>query len=642
MATSIANIHTEEKQNCPICLGEFSIPRQLPCMHSFCEKCLRDYLSSQAETLQKLDQIKCPICRQDVGISNQGKPTSSMELQFPINLILQSIIGDSKAKVKQPCDACHNAGIASQAHDLCMVCEETMCKTCSTVHRNQKFSRNHVIISVDEMLSNPQHVMKIAKGFSCPEHDGESIDFYCKDHTTACCSKCCIVSHRNCASVSDLENELPQLLQEINPESVTEKMKELENRLLTFTELNESNIGQLESTVKDLTSQIRNLRKQINDVLDKLETTIKMEGYRICKDEIIRKQDENHHCQGLINSIRNSYTLLETVTKYGTDTQMFLMTEKMTSQLTSYLEQIQQKYVKTETTKVLLKLDPQIRSILSAGPESLARIISRKELQSIHVPGIMNSHRNCLVQMEKTIEIKDNDDATPNYSGIVYLYSGHVMLTDYKNNILCLLNSDNSLTTYKLPCGPCEIFQFFTLTDGKITPTNKITTRYRYDGVAAAGTGKIVVSGEYAEGGKYYWSLISSAGKEEFYHQFDCHCDPSYTYVALDSSFTRVYIAVDMANSLYCFEMSGIQKFVYNHPCLDGPCGVATDSYDNVYVVGCGSNNIHQLSQDGVVLQIISDEVPESPMAICIRRDNNKILVTNDSDKTKLYQYRLR
>ncbi|KAK3582648.1 hypothetical protein CHS0354_001695, partial [Potamilus streckersoni] len=80
-------------------------------------------------------------------------------------------------------------------------------------------------------------------------------------------------------------------------------------------------------------------------------------------------------------------------------------------------------------------------------------------------------------------------------------------------------------------------------------------------------------------------------------YQFDCQCEPSETYVVLNSSCTRVYITVFRAKSLYCFNMNGSMMCVYSPNNFSYPRGVATDSDDNVYVVvGCLFDNIHQLT----------------------------------------------
>ncbi|KAL3887968.1 hypothetical protein ACJMK2_000353 [Sinanodonta woodiana] len=662
MASSREDTNSEETQNCSICLCDFKIPRQLPCMHTFCEKCLQDYISSREETVKILNKIECPICRQAVSPEGKGKSSTILASMCPINVIFQSILNDDAiVKVDRSCDSCHSAGKLRSAQDFCVECDEGMCETCSDVHRNQKMSRNHVILSMDELTSNPENVMKIAKGFGCPEHEGEAKIFYCRDHKIACCSKCCIVSHRNCASVSDLNTELPSLLNEFNPDSVIDKMKKLETHLKSVTKVNESSTSLLASQVNDLTNQIRELRTKINGVLDELEQKVKMEGHKICKEELIRKQEENHHCQSLINSIRNSHSLLETVKKYGTETQVFLMTEKIKSQLVSYLDQIQERYMKTETTTALLEINPQVQLFLSISPDSVAKITSKRELQRIPSKVIKKTFRNFRIQMERTIELTVKDRLHPAYRGITYLYSGHLLLADESNKILHLLDSTyNPITSYGAKHYIFDVcvlddnddvavtmplenrVQFLSVSNGKITPTRTITTRYTCHGIAAAGKGNIIISGYRTVDRKPYWSHVTSEGKE-ICHLIESDCKDSYTYVAVDSSFTRVYITVNMAHSLYCFDMSGKQKFCYRPDSLKNPRSVATDKYDNVYVAGYGSNNIHQLTPDGDAIQIISNGVPSKPLAICFNRDGDVFLVTNVSDaRKKLYKYKLK
>ncbi|KAK3590912.1 hypothetical protein CHS0354_032630 [Potamilus streckersoni] len=480
MSTARDDFQTKEKQNCPICLGDFKTPRQLPCMHSFCEKCLQDYLSSQGKNLRKLKQVKCPICRQAVSISQEGKWGPNVASLFPINVILQSIVRDAKEKVDHSCDSCHSTGISWPAQGVCVQCEEIICEHCSEVHQKQKISRTHVIISMQEFTSNPQLVMTLAKGFSCPDHEWETIDFYCKDHETACCGKCCIVSHINCSHVSDLKKELPSLQQERNPDDIIDQMKILESHMKECKEVNETSTSHLESQVNGLTAQIRELRK--NDELDELERIVTIVGNRIYKEEKMKKEEERNRFQSLINSIQNSHMLLETVKKYGTAMQVFITTKMI-----------------LHTAYVILGSDPR----------------------RIH------KDRDCYSLVE-------------NYTGATYLYSGHVMLADFKNDRLCLLDSSyNLITRYKLHCFPQQIcvvndnddvdvtqlfkqtVQLVSVKNGKITPTKDIPFRYKFNGVAAVGNGNIIVSGYCDDRRKYFWSLISSGGKEKSCHMFE-------------------------------------------------------------------------------------------------------------------------
>ncbi|KAK3099411.1 hypothetical protein FSP39_004033 [Pinctada imbricata] len=55
--------------SCSICFQQFTRPKALPCLHSFCEGCLRDYIVSRFESS---GQFPCPLCRQTIYIPPNG------------------------------------------------------------------------------------------------------------------------------------------------------------------------------------------------------------------------------------------------------------------------------------------------------------------------------------------------------------------------------------------------------------------------------------------------------------------------------------------------------------------------------------------------------------------------------------------
>ncbi|KAL3853760.1 hypothetical protein ACJMK2_017274 [Sinanodonta woodiana] len=48
---------------CPICLEPFDTPKSLPCMHTFCEKCIRKHASNLRVEGGQSVIISCPVCR---------------------------------------------------------------------------------------------------------------------------------------------------------------------------------------------------------------------------------------------------------------------------------------------------------------------------------------------------------------------------------------------------------------------------------------------------------------------------------------------------------------------------------------------------------------------------------------------------
>lgn len=73
----------EELLSCKICLEPFQRPKALPCLHTFCEHCLQDYV--RRNTGHKPGYFACPMCRKEICI-----PDGGIE-EFQDNFILRSL-----------------------------------------------------------------------------------------------------------------------------------------------------------------------------------------------------------------------------------------------------------------------------------------------------------------------------------------------------------------------------------------------------------------------------------------------------------------------------------------------------------------------------------------------------------------------
>lgn len=72
---------------CSVCHGIFSKPKALPCMHTFCKDCLRDFVFSRSYDV--VGRFPCPACRQEVIIPPSG--VDGYRDNFYITSILESL-----------------------------------------------------------------------------------------------------------------------------------------------------------------------------------------------------------------------------------------------------------------------------------------------------------------------------------------------------------------------------------------------------------------------------------------------------------------------------------------------------------------------------------------------------------------------
>ncbi|KAK3609429.1 hypothetical protein CHS0354_001360 [Potamilus streckersoni] len=165
-------------------------------------------------------------CGNSARPSIKERPTSEWASLFPANTVLQAILL-AKSKVPRLCDPCNTEGTTVPAVGVCLVCQEAMCDVFLKVHRKQKMSKDHTIISVEELTSNTEKVMKIAEGFTCSEYQGEDIEYYCEDHNIPCCASCFLKDHKSCFKLIDLKEDLTAFLCDIMPNEIITDMKKI-------------------------------------------------------------------------------------------------------------------------------------------------------------------------------------------------------------------------------------------------------------------------------------------------------------------------------------------------------------------------------------------------------------------------------
>ncbi|XP_041378830.1 uncharacterized protein LOC121391186 [Gigantopelta aegis] len=93
-----------ELANCSICLDVYKEPKTLPCLHSFCQRCLAAHiLSSQARFgSKKKGGFLCPICMEFVKVGNKTMPLNQWVTQFKTNFYIQSLIEALKCRNPVP------------------------------------------------------------------------------------------------------------------------------------------------------------------------------------------------------------------------------------------------------------------------------------------------------------------------------------------------------------------------------------------------------------------------------------------------------------------------------------------------------------------------------------------------------------
>ena len=196
MATAPDNSLTKQMEElliCCICNETLKEPRTLGCFHSFCKKCLGEYVESQRKKSEKDHKhlFDCPLCRTQFQLK-QGESVDQIRPCFFINNLLEMLSIQDRALQVQ-CDVCKsNVPAASR----CIECERYLCGNCLTTHNNWPDFNNHDVLTSEE-LAMPENQNKAKAKPRCNKkgHGNNALDLFCNTCNELACLTCVVLDH---------------------------------------------------------------------------------------------------------------------------------------------------------------------------------------------------------------------------------------------------------------------------------------------------------------------------------------------------------------------------------------------------------------------------------------------------------------
>ena len=150
--------------SCPICTEVYTDPRSLPCVHTYCLKCIREYSKDK----QPGDKLACPLCRKEFTLPGNG--VDDLPKNFFVTNFLEMKQLTSVSKIADEfqeqmanewssveskmsgCEACSGSGEATEmkaATVYCVECQQKLCQDCEDYHKKFKVTSCHEIVELN-------------------------------------------------------------------------------------------------------------------------------------------------------------------------------------------------------------------------------------------------------------------------------------------------------------------------------------------------------------------------------------------------------------------------------------------------------------------------------------------------------------
>ena len=222
-----------EELTCAVCQELYSIPKTLPCLHTFCAACLKAYGAARAKHRPNNNQklVECPTCRGTTENENgvDGITTNFVYANLVDHLKIHIQL-ESEEVVR--CGKCDES-IAAPAIEFCYDCSSPLCDFCLKMHERVKDLQSHKHCSLKEIKTKGATEIPVKTSIQavslCQKHNTE-LKWFCLKCDTVICGDCTVRDHRDhaCEFIKDIVT--------VEKATMQKQLVNLEEKLKTMNE----------------------------------------------------------------------------------------------------------------------------------------------------------------------------------------------------------------------------------------------------------------------------------------------------------------------------------------------------------------------------------------------------------------------
>ena len=253
-----------EEVSCSVCSDIFTDPKHLPCLHSFCLHCLKQW----HRTSHGRDTIRCPKCQAVSRIPESGD-LKDLPTSFYLNGLID-VLAIKECKSSQV--RCGNCDKKSSETSYCFQCCIFYCQECVTGHNIMRSNKDHRVLALKDFQDKDyEDVLKRPVFCAKQRHEKEELKYFCKNCETPVCQTCVTLGHSS-HSLEHIEEEAER--QKIEMKSMIETQKRILQAKVNA-------VRSLDEDYAKLIQQGEDLKQDVQRIADNLITTIEAKKQNI-------------------------------------------------------------------------------------------------------------------------------------------------------------------------------------------------------------------------------------------------------------------------------------------------------------------------------------------------------------------------
>ncbi|XP_071787380.1 E3 ubiquitin-protein ligase TRIM33-like [Asterias amurensis] len=605
---------------CSICQEEYTEPKLLDCLHSFCKHCLLEYHTTNYKDAKMLI---CPLCRRETQL-----PETGVE-DFKSNFILTGLASQleqvsSLEHSKLVCNLCEEK---NKATHFCYDCPMFICANCYKMHKKFPSLLSHTVATLKDVRDGKTAMKKTKpkRHPECQTHEGEVMRFYCTTCDVMICRDCTVIDHCkpqheyiDCNQASSTYKQ--SLTQLFTP--LEETLKKLEQSQATASTMKDN----LNIAAKRTMAEVKNRADEIRAEVTAQESRIMDEIQTILKDRNKKLKEFEQAVSVNLHQIQQSLQSAKDISKNSSMPDFLASYPTISKDLKGLIDQNQPKI---DSTLDHLGFTPGVCDI------SLGNLNWKEPRWEL-----------CLEYDEGINGARDIDASVPgDEMAVADHISNRVVIYDTKGqhkksiplsscpqavaafqNQLVIVDRTNSVKMYNRNGN--KMFEFHTVPHSEVgkTSVNLFSVAVIKDTIMVGDVDRSVITKHRSSDG----SLIDTVSVQT-----------KPWYLAINSKDRVVVSGWDRRKQVDIVGVDGATIIRIN-PMIDSQqvrycCGVCCDS-SAIYIAvdsGVGTCHIHQYDTKGRFLSCIAQGLHD-PYGISLTSDGQQLAVA-DNKSVKIY-----
>ena len=295
---------------CSICLETFDDPRTLPCLHSFCKKCLENFVNGKCE-----DELNCPVCRRKFKL-NEGVEGMTRN-HFICNMLEALSIQHHEKCI--PCSHCEQPSVGR-----CVTCELFMCEKCLESHNGYIGFRDHVVLTMEE-LSKPEHRSKIKGKSYCKKHTSKKLKLYCETCQELICTYCMSFEHvrpdHECSPLDEVA-EKTRINLKTNCETLERAIANSNSEMQLLNKDRETLNNNFDTAQHLIIEREEQFLIKLQEILQKKTNELKEITRQVFDSKTKQVEDKINKAETFVNRIKASADMARSLLENGNDEEI--------------------------------------------------------------------------------------------------------------------------------------------------------------------------------------------------------------------------------------------------------------------------------------------------------------------------------